>query len=131
MMSQETTSLTDIANRTRDFNMSIRSFYLGSVGVETIARNKRFLTPMNMSDVPGLFTTKKLPIDVALVQVSPPDDFGWMSLGISVDVTLAAAQSADWVIAQVNTNMPRVLGESFIHVNDVDAIVERWRRERA
>ena len=70
MMSQETTSLTDIANRTRDFNMSIRSFYLGSVGIETIARNKRFLTPMNMSDVPGLFITKKLPIQVALVQVS-------------------------------------------------------------
>ena len=124
MLSQETTSLTDIANRTRDFNMSIRTIYLGSVGIETIARNKRFITPMNMSDVPGLFTTKKLPIHVALVQVSPPDDFGWMSLGVSVDVTLAAAQSADWVIAQVNTKMPRVLGESFIHVNDVDAIVE-------
>ncbi len=124
MMSQETTSLTAIANRTRDFNMYIRTIYLGSVGIETIARSKRFITPMNMSDVPGLFTTKNLPIHVALLQVSPPDDFGWMSLGISVDVTLAAAQSADWVIAQINPKMPRVLGESFVHVNDVDAIVE-------
>jgi len=61
---------------------------------------------------------------VALIQVTPPDDFGWMSLGISVDVTLAAAMSADIVIAQVNPRMPRVLGRSFIHVNDVDHLVE-------
>jgi acyl-CoA hydrolase/GNAT superfamily N-acetyltransferase len=92
--------------------------------VEAIAANRRFITPMNMSDVPSLFKTRKLPIHVALIQVTPPDDFGWMSLGISVDVTLAAAHSADWVIVQVNPQMPRVLGQSFIHVNDVDTIVE-------
>jgi GNAT superfamily N-acetyltransferase len=79
---------------------------------------------MNLSDVPRLFKTRRLPIHVALIQVSPPDDFGWMSLGISVDITLSAAFSADFVIAQVNPRMPRVLGHSFIHVNDVDAIVE-------
>jgi GNAT superfamily N-acetyltransferase len=61
---------------------------------------------------------------VALIQVSPPDDFGWLSLGVSVDITLAAALSADMVIAQVNSSMPRVLGRSFIHVNDVDIFVE-------
>jgi GNAT superfamily N-acetyltransferase/acyl CoA:acetate/3-ketoacid CoA transferase beta subunit len=65
-----------------------------------------------------------MPLHAALIQVSPPDDFGWMSLGVSVDVTLSAAQSADLVIAQVNPRMPRVLGRSFIHVNDVDVIVE-------
>jgi GNAT superfamily N-acetyltransferase len=65
-----------------------------------------------------------LPIHVALMQVSPPDDFGWMSLGVSVDITLAAALSADLVIAQVNSRMPRILGRSFIHVNDVDVFVE-------
>ena len=124
LMSQETTSLTAIANRTKDLSLNIRAFYLGSVGTEHIARNMRFITPMNMSDVPNLFKTKKLPINVALVQVTPPDDFGWMSLGISVDVTAAAALSADMVIAQVNPKMPRVLGQSFIHVNDVDVIVE-------
>ncbi len=125
MMSQETTSLTAIANRTKDLSLNIRSIYLGSASTEQIARNMRFITPMNMSDVPGLFTTKKLPINVALIQTTPPDDFGWMSLGISVDVTIAAALSADFVIAQVNTRMPRVLGQSFIHVNDVDIIVEQ------
>ncbi len=124
MMSQETTSLTAIANQTQDLNLNIRTIYLGSAGVDSIARNMRFITPMNMSDVPGLFKTRKLPINIALIQVSPADDFGWMSLGVSVDVTLAAALSAEFVIAQVNPRMPRVLGQSFIHVNDVDVIVE-------
>ena len=125
MLSMETTSLTAIANKTQDHSLSVRTIYLGSVrGEETIARNMRFITPLNMSDVPGLFKTHKLPINVALIQVTPPDDFGWMSLGISVDVTLAAATAADLVIAQVNSKLPRVLGQSFIHVNDVDVIVE-------
>jgi len=124
MLSLETTSLTDIAERSEDVALNIRTIYLGSAKVETISRNMRFITPMNMSDVPSLFATRKLPINVALIQVSPPDDFGWMSLGISVDVTLAAARSADMVIAQVNPRMPRILGQSFIHVNDVDLIVE-------
>ncbi|MBA4395276.1 MAG: acetyl-CoA hydrolase, partial [Desulfobacca sp.] len=69
--------------------------------------------------------SRQIPIHVAMIQVSPPDDFGWMSLGVSVDVTLAAAQSADLVIAQINPLMPRVLGRSFIHVNDIDLVVEQ------
>jgi GNAT superfamily N-acetyltransferase len=77
-----------------------------------------------MSAIPRLFKSRLMPIHVALIQVSPPDDFGWMSLGVSVDITMAAAQSADLVIAQVNTNMPRVLGRSFIHVNEVDYFTE-------
>lgn len=125
MLSMETTSLTAIANQTQDHSLTVRTIYLGSArGEETITRNMRFITPMNMSDVPGLFKAQKLPIHVALIQVTPPDDFGWMSLGISVDVTLAAATSAEFVIAQVNSKMPRALGQSFIHVNDVDVIVE-------
>jgi acyl-CoA hydrolase/RimJ/RimL family protein N-acetyltransferase len=124
MMSKESAPLTEIALKTQEFNLSIRHIYLGSAGVQGLARNARFFTPMNMSDVPGLFKRRKLPINVALIQVSPPDDFGWMSLGISVDVTRAAAYSADRVIAQVNPRMPRVMGHSFIHVNDVDYIVE-------
>ncbi|MEA2060772.1 MAG: hypothetical protein U9P10_09770 [Thermodesulfobacteriota bacterium] len=63
-------------------------------------------------------------MNVALIQVTPPDDFGWMSLGVSVDITKSAAESADMVIAQVNPCMPRVLGRSFIHVNDIDHFVE-------
>ena len=124
LLSLESTPLTLIANKTKDQSFNIRSFYLGSAKPESLARNKRFITPINLSAVPRLFKSRRLPVHVALIQVSSPDDFGWMSLGISVDITLAAALSADFVIAQVNSRMPRVLGRSFIHVNDVNAIVE-------
>ena len=124
LLSTETTPLSALADQTQDFALNLRTIYLGSANSELIARQQRFITPMNMSEVPDLFTSKKLPIHAALVQVSPPDDFGWMSLGISVDVTQAAARCADLVIAQVNSQMPRVLGQSFIHVNDVHIIVE-------
>ena len=124
LLSLETTPLTRIADRTHDQSLNIRSFYLGSAKPGELAKNKRFITPLNLSALPRLFKSRKMPIQVALIQVSPPDDFGWMSLGVAVDVTLAAALSADMVIAQVNPCMPRVLGRSFIHVNDVDIIVE-------
>ncbi len=124
LMTLETTPLTLIADKTGDHSLNIRSFYLGSARSKGIARNKRFITPINMSAIPRLFKSRLLPIHVALIQVSPPDDFGWMSLGVSVDITLAAAQTADLVIAQINSHMPRVLGRSFIHVNDVDSFVE-------
>ncbi len=124
LLSLESTPLTLIANKTQDQSLNIRSFYLGSAKAKGLAKNMRFITPINLSAVPRLFRSRKLPIHVALVQASPPDDFGWMSLGISVDITLAAALSADIVIVQVNPRMPRILGRGFIHVNDVDVIVE-------
>ena len=125
MLSRESGPLTEIAEQSAESGFSIRNIYLGNTGTDNFFRKSlRFVTPMNVSEVPTLFKSRKLPINVALIQVSPPDDFGWMSLGISVDVTLAAANSADMVIAQVNPNMPRIMGRSFIHVNDVDHIVE-------
>jgi len=124
MMSHESAPLTEIANQSYETNFSIRHIYLGAARSESFARNLRFVTPMNMSEIPRLFKSRQLPIDVALIQVSPPDDFGWMSLGVSVDVTLAAAYSAGRVIAQINPSMPRVMGKGFIHVNDVDILVE-------
>jgi len=124
LLSLESTPLTMIADKTKSQSLNIRSFYLGSVKSKELAKNMRFLTPINLSAVPGLFKSRMLPLHVALIQVCPPDDFGWMSLGVSVDVTLAAALTADLVIAQVNSRMPRVLGQGFIHVNDVDVFVE-------
>ena len=125
MLSRESAPLTEIADQSTDSGFSVRHIYLGATGSQHFFReNLPYFTPLNISEVPALFKSRKLPINVALVQVSPPDDFGWMSLGISVDVTLAAAKSADVVIAQVNPRMPRIMGQSFIHVNDVDAIVE-------
>ncbi len=124
LLSLETVPLTLIASETSANSFSIRSFYSGSGIPRTLALNRRYFTPINLSALPDLFRSRQIPIHAALIQVSPPDDFGWMSLGISVDVTLAAALSADLVIAQVNPKMPRVLGRSFVHVNDVDAVVE-------
>ncbi len=124
LLTLETTPLTLLANKTKTHSLNIRSFYLGSAKARGLARNIRFITPINLSAIPRLFKSRLLPIHVALIQVSPPDDFGWMSLGVSVDITQAAASSADLVIAQVNPKMPRVLGRSFIHVNDVDVFVE-------
>jgi acyl-CoA hydrolase/GNAT superfamily N-acetyltransferase len=124
LLSLESAPLTLIAEQGRSDNFNIRSFYLGSGVRKGLAESHRFHTPINLSAVPRLFSAHRIPLHAALVQVSPPDDFGWMSLGISVDVTMAAALSADIVIAQVNPKMPRVLGRSFLHVNDVSLVVE-------
>ncbi|MCP3892894.1 MAG: GNAT family N-acetyltransferase [Desulfobulbaceae bacterium] len=124
MFSGESTSLSKIAERSKSQNLNIRSFYLGSANSKSFKGDLRFITPINLSDVHRLIKSQVLPIQVALIQVSPPDDFGWMSMGISVDVTGCAAETADLVIAQVNRKMPRVLGRSSIHVNDIDYFVE-------
>ena len=106
-------------------NFSVRSIYQGAGRTEHLAGGRRFLTPMNICDIPRLFRSGQLPIHAALIQVSPPDAFGYVSLGISVDITLAAARSARLVIAQVNPRMPRTVGNSFLHVNDINLFVER------
>ncbi len=80
-------------------------------------------TPMFLSEIPHQFETGRVPVDVALISVSPPDAGGLCSLGVSVDIVKAAAANAKYVIAQVNANMPRTFGDSFLHVNDIDALV--------
>ncbi len=76
-------------------------------------------TPIFLSSVPDLFLKKRIPIDVALIQTSLPDAHGYMSLGVSVDIVKAAAENASLVIAQVNSHMPRVHGDSFINIDDI------------
>ncbi len=131
LFSAESTSLSRIADRSKSQNLNIRSFYLGSAGSESFRGDLRFITPINLSEIDRLIKSRMLPIQVALIQATPPDDFGWMSLGISVDITAAAAEAADLVIAQVNRNMPRVQGRSNIHVNDIDFFVEHDEDLRA
>lgn len=80
--------------------------------------------PVFLSEIPLLFKRKILPIDVAMVQVSPPDSHGYCSLGTSVDIARSAVDNAGYVIAQVNPRMPRTHGDSFIHVRNIDALVE-------
>ena len=124
LFSAESTSLSRIADKSKSQNLNIRSFYLGSANSESFKGDLRFITPINLSEIHKLIKSRLLPIQVALIQVTPPDDFGWMSLGISVDITASAAAAADIVIAQVNRKMPRVQGRSNIHVNDIDFFVE-------
>ena len=125
LLSLEGSLLSLLADEYRGHRFHVRSIYQGSDQTKSLQANKRFITPMNLCAVPDLFKKRLFPLHFALIQVSPPDDRGWMSLGISVDVTLAAAQSADLVIAQVNPRMPRIPGHSFIHINDIDVIVEQ------
>jgi acyl-CoA hydrolase/RimJ/RimL family protein N-acetyltransferase len=79
--------------------------------------------PAYLSQIPRLFSSHRIGLDVALIQVSPPDQYGYCSLGISVDITLAGLENARLVIAQVNANMPRTWGDSFVHLDDIDYLV--------
>ena len=81
-------------------------------------------TPIFLSEIPELFRSGRMPLDVALIQVTPPDNFGFCSLGVSVEAVKAAIDAADLVIAQINPQMPRTLGDSFVHIEDLDVIVE-------
>ena len=104
-------------------NFRHNSFFIGKNTRRAVNQGLADYTPIALSEVPELFHRKMVPVDVALIQTSPPDKNGYMSLGVSVDITKAAAESASQVIAQVNTHMPRVHGETFIHIKDVDFIL--------
>ena len=99
------------------------SFFIGTITRDAVNQGMADYTPIFLSEVPGLFARGLVPVDIALIQTSSPDDHGFMSLGVSVDIVKAATEKATWVIAQVNSHMPRVHGEGFIHIEDVDFIV--------
>lgn len=100
------------------------SLFVGGSTRKAVQEGRGDYTPCYFSEVPGLFEDSTLPADVALIQVSKPDNSGYVSLGVSIDYTLTAAKNAKFVIAQVNENMPRTLGESFMHVTEIDCFVE-------
>ena len=104
-------------------NFRHNSFFVGNNTRGPVNQGLADYTPISLSDVPALINTGAVRIDVALVQTCPPDEHGYMSLGISVDMVKAATDKASIIIAQVNTNMPRVHGDGFIHVKDVNFIV--------
>ena len=99
------------------------ALFIGPNVRDAVAEGRADFTPVFLSEVPRLFRRGKMPIDVALIQVSPPDEHGYCSYGVSVDVTKAAAESARHVVAEVNPNMPRTLGDCFIHVNCIHELV--------
>jgi acyl-CoA hydrolase/GNAT superfamily N-acetyltransferase len=102
----------------------VKTFFVTDTLRQAVNDGLADYVPVYSAQAPNLFRRGVLPLDLALIQVSPPDDHGFCSLGVSVDVVKAAAESARLVIAQVNPRMPRVLGDSFLHVSELDAIVE-------
>ncbi len=101
--------------------------FIGSNVRDAINDGRADYTPIYLSEIEGLFENGQMPIDVALIEVSPPDSHGFCSFGVGVDTTLTAAKCAGYVVAQVNQHMPRTYGDSFIHVGDIDAVVEASR----
>jgi acyl-CoA hydrolase/GNAT superfamily N-acetyltransferase len=110
---------------TEKFKQNFRhnSFFIGDSTRDAINKGLADYTPIFLSQVPELFYRGLARIDIALIQTSLPDEHGYLSLGISVDIVKAAAEMAKLVVVQVNSHMPRVLGDTFIHVDDVDFIV--------
>lgn len=113
-----------------DFSDAFRhnSLFAGKTSRDAIHSGRGDYTPCFFSEIPGLFKNNILPVDVALVTVSEPDRLGNFSLGISVDYTLDAAKSARLVIAEVTPNMPRINGNSFLNIDDIDCLVPSERQ---
>lgn len=101
-----------------------RALFIGPNARKAVNEGRADYVPIFLSQCPALFTNGQLPLDAALIQVTPPDAHGWCSFGVEVGVTKPAAEAAKLVIAEINPNMPRVLGDSFIHVSRIDMAVE-------
>ena len=103
------------------------AMFIGGNVRDAINDGRADYTPINLSEIEPLFESGAMPIDVALIEVSPPDSHGYCSFGVGVDTTLTAAKCARYVVAQVNDHMPRTFGDSFIHISDINAVVESSR----
>ena len=104
-------------------NFRLNSFFIGDSTREAVNTGVADYTPVFLSEVPELFRLGLERVDVALIQTSLPDEHGYLSLGVSVDIVKAAAQAARVVVAQVNRYMPRVHGDTFMHIDDVDIVI--------
>jgi acyl-CoA hydrolase len=127
----ELVSITTLGDVNFDMPEYRKSFYFNSLFVSAATRSVANsedgdYTPIFLSQIPQLFRKNILPIDVALISVSPPDAHGFCSLGTSVDIARAAVETAKYVIAQVNPLMPRTHGDGFIHIKRIDAMV--WHK---
>ena len=100
------------------------ALFIGGNVRKAVQEGRADYTPIFLSEIEGLFTSKAIAIDVCLLQCTPPDPYGYMSLGPSIDASLTAAQCARHVIVEINEQCPRTLGDTFLHVSRVDAFVE-------
>ena len=102
----------------------VNSFFIAKNVRHTLTAGNGSYTPVFLSELPRLFRKKAVPLDVVFIHVSPPDNHGYCSLGVSVEATVAAIESAKTVIAQVNPNMPRTFGDGILHVSEIDFLVD-------
>lgn len=103
----------------------VKTFFVTDTLREAVFEGHADYIPVYLAQAPNLFRSGVLDLDLTIIQVSPPDEHGFCSLGVSVEVVKAAAECGRYVVAQVNPRMPRVLGDSFIHVTELDAVVEQ------
>jgi len=115
--------LTDYTSEIYTEHFRHNALFIGANAREAIKAGHADYTPIFLSEVPILMQRGSMPVDVALITVSPPDMNGYVSLGISVDITKTAAETARYVVAEVNSSMPRTLGDSFMHVSQISAFV--------
>jgi len=101
----------------------MNTFFIADNVRHALAKGIADYTPIFLSEIPDEFESGRIPIDVALISVTPPDVNGLCSLGVSVDIVKSAAANAKYVVAQVNSRMPRTFGDSFLHVNSIDMLV--------
>jgi 4-hydroxybutyrate CoA-transferase len=113
----------DYVDPSMEGHLRVNTMFISANVRNAVNEGRADFTPVLLSEFPLLFRKKILPIDVALIHVSPPDEHGFCSLGVEVGLTKSAAESAKTVIAEVNQQMPRTLGDSFIHVSKLDCIV--------
>ncbi|MFN8456006.1 MAG: GNAT family N-acetyltransferase [Anaerolineae bacterium] len=115
--------LAPYADKKLKYHFRYNSFFIGDATREAVNQGLADYTPIFLSQTPELFNRRLVQVDVALVQTSWPDEHGYMSLGVSVDITKAAIQNAKLVVAQMNAHMPRIHGDGFIHISEVDYII--------
>jgi len=121
MLSSTLSQFVEDASFTRRF--SLKLFFISQSMRKAAFEGKIDYIPEYLSQIPRMFASHRIGLDAALVQVSPPDKFGYCSLGVSVDITRPAVAHSPVVIAQVNPKMPRTWGDSFVHVDDIDWLV--------
>ena len=102
----------------------VNAFFVGSNVRQAVNEGRGDYIPVFLSEIPALFRKNVLPLDVALIHVSPPDSHGFCSLGVSVDIARAAVACAKTVVAQVNPRMPRTIGDALVHISEIDAAVK-------
>lgn len=107
-----------------EHNLRVNTFFLDQGTRDAVRSGKADYTPCFLSEIPALFGENVLPVDVALIQVTPPDAQGYCSLGVSVDIVMAAAKSAKYIIAQINDQMPRTFGQCYLHKDEIAAFIK-------